>query len=84
MAQDDNTGEKKLDKFDLFSILSFVWKTLLINLKGFPTTWWKLKKKQGWVINEYKANNVDVKEFTWILWNVIDLLMLFTFEQKNQ
>ena len=45
--------------------------------------WWKIKKKQEWVINKYKASNVDAEEVTWILCNIIDLLMVFAFEQKN-
>ena len=75
--------ERKLGKFDSFTRLSFVWGTLLIDLKGFRTTWWKIKKKQGWVINKYKASNVDAKKFTWILCNIIDLLMVFTFVQRT-
>ena len=66
-----------------FTRLSFVWRTLLINLKGFRTTWWKIKKKQGWVINKYKESKVDAKKFTWILCNIIDLLVVFTFEQRT-
>ena len=42
--------EKRLGKFDSFRKLSFVWRTLLLNLKGFSTTWWTIKKNQGWVI----------------------------------
>ena len=33
------------------------------------------KKKQEWVINKNKTSNEDAKEFTWILWNIIDLLI---------
>ena len=47
------------------------------------TTWWKIKKNQGWMINKYKASNVEAKKFIWILCNIIDLLTVFTFEQKN-
>ena len=31
-------NEEKTGKFDSFTKLSFVWRTLLINLKGFGTT----------------------------------------------
>ena len=41
------------------------------------------KKKQGWVINKYRVSNVNAKKITWILRNIIDWLMVFTFEQKN-
>ena len=75
--------ERKRGKFGSSRKLSFVWGKLLINLKGFLTTWWKIKNKQKWVINNCQASNVDVKEFTWILCSIIDLLMVFTFEQKN-
>ena len=34
-------------------------------------------------MNKYKASNVDTKKFTWILCNVIDLLMVLTFEQLS-
>ena len=30
--------ERKLGKFDSFRKISIVWRELLINLKGFPTT----------------------------------------------
>ena len=54
--------ERKLRKFDSFTRLSFVWRRLLINLKGFRATWWKMKKMQGLVINKYQASNVDAKK----------------------
>ena len=42
------------------------------------------KKEVGKSVNKYKkASNVDAKKLTWILYNIIDLLMVFTFEQKN-
>ena len=41
------------------------------------------KKKQGWETNKYKASNVESKKFTYVLYNIIDLLMVFTFKQKN-
>ena len=74
---------RKLGKFDSFTKLSFVWRILLINLKGFRITSCKIKKNQGCVINKYKASNVDAKnshEYCVISW---DLLMVFTFEQNN-
>ena len=42
------------------------------------------KKEAGMSVNKFKkASNVDAKKFTWILCNIINLLMVFTFEQKN-
>ena len=41
------------------------------------------KKEAGMAVNKYKASNVDAKIFTWILCDIIDLLMAFAFEQKN-
>ena len=35
------------------------------------------------MINKYKASNVDAKKFIWILCNIIDLLILLTFEQRT-
>ena len=58
--------ERKLGKFDSFTRLSLVWRLLLTNSKGLGTTWWKIKKLQGWVINKYIASNMDVKKITWI------------------
>ena len=59
-------GREKLRKFDSFTRLSFVWRPLIINLKRFHTTWWKIKKMQRWVKSKYKASNVDAKKITWI------------------
>ena len=41
------------------------------------------KKKQGGATNRYKSSNVDAKKITFVLRNIIDLLMIFTFKQKN-
>ena len=67
MARTNTQRERKLGKFNSIWKLSFVRRTLLINLKSFPTTWSKIKKKQEWVINKYKTSNVNAKEFAWIL-----------------
>ena len=43
MAENEYTkSERKLRKFVSFTRLSFVSRPLLINLKGFRTTWWKI------------------------------------------
>ena len=73
--------ERKLGKFDSLRKLSFVWRTLLINLRSFRTTWWK-KKKQGWVTNKYEARNVGAKIIC-VLCNIIDLQMVIIFKKKN-
>ena len=44
-----------------FRKLSFILRTFLVNLKCFPTTWWKIKKRARWVINNYKASYVGSK-----------------------
>ena len=56
--------ERKLGKFNSFTGLSFVWRPLLINLKGFGRTWWKIKKMEGWVINTYIASNKKSHEYS--------------------
>ena len=43
----------------------------------------KKEKIQGWVINKKKASNVDAEKIIWIFCNIIDLLMVITFEQKD-
>ena len=48
-----------LGKFYSFTNLLFLWRILLINLKGFVANWWKIKKKQGLVTNKYKASNMN-------------------------
>ena len=50
--------ERKLGKFDSYRRISFVWRPLLTNLKGFHPTCWKIKNKQGWVI-------ISIKYATW-------------------
>ena len=47
MAENEYTKYRKLGKFDSFTRLSFVWRPLVINLKGFRTTLLKIKKMQG-------------------------------------
>ena len=55
--------ERKLGKFDLFTRLSIVWRTLLINLKGFHTNLMENKKEAEMSVNRYnKASNVDAKK----------------------
>ena len=41
------------------------------------------KKEQAWVLNKHKASNEAAKEFTWKLWNIMNLLILFTLEQNS-
>ena len=41
------------------------------------------KSDIGIVINKYNASNLDTKKITRILCNIIDLLMVFAFEDKN-
>ena len=54
--------EGKPGKSDSFKRLSFVWRTFSINFtQDLHTNWWKIKKKQGLVINKHKAGNVDTK-----------------------
>ena len=65
MAQNECTKrERKLGKFDSFRKLSFIWRTLLINLRDFRTIWWT-KKKQWWVANKYEASNMEANSYAY-------------------
>ena len=74
-AKVNTKRERKLGKFDQIrklsfarrtwlKKLSFAWRAWLKKLKGFPTIWWKIKKKQGLLKNKYKSITEDAKEFT--------------------
>ena len=57
--------ERKLGKFDLFTRLSFVWRTLLIHCERLSHNLMENKKEAGMSINKYnKASSMDAKEFT--------------------
>ena len=43
IAQNEFT-QRELRKLDSFKKTLFFLENMLINLKGFPTTWWKIKK----------------------------------------
>ena len=70
MVQNECTKREKTGK-----------RALLINLRGFCRTWWKNRSRDERLISI--KDNVDAKTFTWILCNIVDLLMVFTFKQKN-
>ena len=67
MAKNEYTKREKTGEV-WFIYKTFICLENIINkFERLSQNGWKIKKKQGWVINKYKVSNVDAKKFTWII-----------------